>query len=164
MSESKFTIFTDGSCHTQYKIGAWAAVIFHNENRNQLSGICTNTTHNRMELLAVIESLDYLKGHFEKIGIIEIITDSQYVADIHKREEKLITNQFKTKSGKTIQNDDLVKRLIHHISQNNIEFIKIKAHQKEGINTNYNRQVDKLVRKNLRLKVKQLLNDNQIAE
>jgi len=152
----KFIIYTDGSCHTQYKLGAWVSMILYGDVRSEISGTCQNTTHNRMELMAVIESVDYIKNHFEIIDKIEIFTDSQYVAEIPLRREKMIKNKFKVLSGKTIQNHDLVLKLISQLEQHDIEFIKVKAHQKAGKDENINRQVDKLVRKILRDMVKQV--------
>jgi len=56
----KFEIYTDGSCHTQLCIGAWASIILVDDKKIVLSGKEFNTTHNRMEILAVIKSIKYL--------------------------------------------------------------------------------------------------------
>ena len=53
------TIYTDGSCHTQQLVGAWAAIIFIGAKKFVLSGTEENTTHNRMELTAIIEALKF---------------------------------------------------------------------------------------------------------
>ena len=43
-------IYTDGSCHTQQCIGAWAAIILIDQQKIVLSGRENDTTHNRMEI------------------------------------------------------------------------------------------------------------------
>ena len=55
-------IYTDGSCHTQFLIGAWAAIIFISGEKIILSGIENYTTHNRMELMAVIKALEFIRA------------------------------------------------------------------------------------------------------
>ena len=67
-------IYTDGSCHTQICIGAWASIILIGNEKINLSGVVENTTHNRMEILAVIKALDYfikeINNDFDKITIV----------------------------------------------------------------------------------------------
>ena len=143
-------IYTDGSCHTQHKVGGWAAIIFKDENKLILSGTVLETTHNRMELLSVIKAIKFI----DKENIIDyqldIFTDSQYVAGIESRIPKFKQNNFKTKKGISIQNIDLVQELIRLIETHKIKFIKVKAHQKATKQANYNRDVDKLARKCVR--------------
>jgi ribonuclease HI len=143
-------IYTDGSCHTQQKIGGWAALLFVNGEKIVLQGSDIETTHNRMELLAVIESIAYCIKEIKDFGQINIYTDSQYVERIPLRTKKFIAQDFKTKSGKEIQNIDLVKRLIDLLSSTMAELVKVKAHQKSTDTPNYNREVDKLCRKVVR--------------
>ena len=125
-------IYTDGSCHTQLKIGGWAALIFFNEKSEQLTGHETDTTHNRMELLAVLKALDFVEKNNKIFSEIEIFSDSQYVVRILERKEKLARNQFLTKAGKPIRNVDLVKLLIEYLDRLPFHFIKVKAHQKKN--------------------------------
>lgn len=146
----KLIIYTDGSCNTEHKIGAWAAIIKYNSEEVTISGIEENTTHNRMELSAVIKALEYATENCHPIKSISVFTDSQYVTGIEKRIAKFKASAFKTKSGKDIQNIDLVKELIHLIQIFEPEFIKVKAHQKKTSERNINREVDKLSRKLVR--------------
>lgn len=141
-------IYTDGSCHPQTGTGSWAAYIIYDNNIKKLYSLENNTSHNRMEIEAVIKSLEYCMGN--SIENIRIFTDSQYVINIPKRFPKLEGNNFLTKSGKEIRNKDLLIRLNNLIKKTNPELIKVKAHQKKGDKINYNREVDKLSRKILR--------------
>jgi ribonuclease HI len=74
---TEITIYTDGSCQTQTRIGGWAAVLSCGEHRKALSGSAAETTVNAMELTAAVNGLNALKGANQTVTLI---TDSQYVA------------------------------------------------------------------------------------
>ena len=104
-----------------------------------------------MELQAVIKALLYVDKRGLEQQTLEIYSDSQYVVNLLGREEKLSSKNFMTAKGTPIQNVDLVLTLLALIKSHHIQFIKVKAHQKNGdVN---NREVDiivrQLVRKNL---------------
>lgn len=143
-------IFTDGSCHTQKRAGTWAGIILFENNEEILSGLETDTTHNRMELLAIINSIDYAIEKYNSFEEITVYTDSQYAVNLPNRISRLRKQNYLTKAGVPIQNADLVKRLMSVYEQYRINLVKVKAHQKEDGTKNYNRIVDKIVRKNLR--------------
>jgi ribonuclease HI len=146
-------IYTDGSCHTQQKVGGWAAIIFLGNEKLELKGFEKDTTHNAMEMLAVLKALDFLEKKYDSNNAftkIEIVSDSQYVVRILERKEKLKGNNFLTKKGTPIRNVDLVKKLIDRIETLPLIFTKIKAHQKATDIINYNRVVDHLARNEVR--------------
>lgn len=148
------TIYTDGSCHTQSLTGAWVAILFIENERKQLSGLETNTTHNRMELTAVIKAIEFLRDHHTEITNITICTDSQYVTALKDREERLTALNFSSKKGRALQNIDLMKKLLELFESYTIETIKIKAHQKINDLNKYNIEADRLSRKMVREAVK----------
>lgn len=146
-------IYTDGSCHTQKRVGGWAAIILGEEKNIELKGCEKDTTHNAMEILAVLKALNFLeKKHLNNNAFtkIEIVSDSQYVVRILERKEKLKRNNFLTKKNNPIRNVELVKKLIEKIETLPLIFTKIKAHQKATDEINYNRVVDKLAREQVR--------------
>ena len=149
-SQHNIKAYTDGSCNTKLKIGAWAAIIFIRDEEIVLKDTVKDTTNNRMELTAVLNVLEYIKErNLDKSKII-IYTDSQYVEGIERRIVKFKQQDYKTKKGEAIRNVDLVKKLVFFIETINIEFVKVKAHQKKTDTKNYNRFVDKLSRKLVR--------------
>ena len=143
-------IYTDGSCHTQLKIGGWAAIVFYQGDKIILTDKAFETTHNRMELNAVIQAIMYFKATPDKPEKIIIYSDSQYVIRLRERMGRLRSTHFTTSRGNAIQNTDLIKKLYELIESINIEFVKVKAHQKKSVKVNYNREVDKLSRKIVR--------------
>src|SRR4026207_980244 len=58
MALSEIQIYTDGSCLGNPGPGGWAYIIVHEgKPRRESSGQCSNTTNNRMEMMAAIEAL-----------------------------------------------------------------------------------------------------------
>ncbi len=141
-------IYTDGSCHTQQCVGAWVAILLSENKKIVLSGKETDTTHNRMELKAVIKALEYVRANYINITSITVVSDSQYVVGLYSRKEKLVKQNFNTKAGAEIRNADLVKEFL--LLGDNVRFVKIKAHQKKASEINYNIEADVLVRKLMR--------------
>ena len=66
MKNPVIEIYTDGSCHSQQLIGAWAALVFINGEKTILKGTEKETTHNRMELLAVINAIKHVEAKMGK--------------------------------------------------------------------------------------------------
>jgi ribonuclease HI len=154
MQDKIIIAYTDGSCHTQLKTGAWAAIIIIDDNKIKLSGIAQKTTHNRMEINACIETIEYILKENNEFNEIHIYTDSQYVTGLMERKNKLKAAGFLTKAGNSIQNPDLVQKIIHLLENYPVKLIKIKAHQKKNETENLNIEVDKMVRKLLRENLK----------
>lgn len=140
-------IYTDGSCSTQNGLGAWVAIILSGEEKNVLSGCVPDTTHNRMELYAVIAGIRSAAKAFRSL---RIFSDSQYVTGLMERREKLMAAGFITRKGTEMRNADLVKEFYALGEHIELAFIKVKAHQKKGADVNFNIEADKLVRKIMR--------------
>lgn len=149
-------IYTDGSCENTYKAGSWASVIRLNGEMITLNGLELNTTHNRMELIALIKSIEHIKNEIDKNSEINVYSDSQYLIHLIERKEKLRSASFKTKKGKSVQNEDLVKKLYLISDTYNIKYIKVKAHQKKNESENLNRVVDIESRRVLRRYIKNI--------
>ena len=139
-------IYTDGSCHTQLKCGAWAAIIYLNNDEHIIKGIAKNTTHNRMELQAIINALQFLILNKISFNTIEVFTDSQYAVNLTTRKQRILENNYLTKKGTQLQNTDLLKELYTLLVTMPLKLIKVAAHQPANINGNHNRRVDLMVR------------------
>ncbi len=152
MEESAIVIYTDGSCNSKHGVGAWASLLFIDESKVVLTGTEEQTTHQRMELQAVIKSFEYLAQAYLLSRVVELYTDSQYVTGLSSRKMKLKASGFMTRKNVPIRNADLVRILIEYSGTMNVQFIKVKAHQKND-DQNSNREVDLLVRKIVRQEV-----------
>lgn len=150
MQDGLAEIYTDGSCHTQHRIGTWVAIIFVGTGKKILSGKAKDTSHNRMELTAVTEAIEYILNHCGTIKSVKVYTDSQYVKGLPVRKEKLVKDDFTSRNGTPLQNADLVKTFYASMSKLSVELVKVKAHQKTTGMVNYNREADMVSRKLLR--------------
>lgn len=131
------TIYTDGSCKMSKNfIGGWASIIKYKEKEIVLSGSYRQTTNNRMELIAVIKALEYIK----KPSNITIITDSLYVVNPVNKGWLLKWEFFnwKRKDGTDTINMDLWKRLLSLIRYHNVKFKWIKGHNNHPENERCN--------------------------
>jgi len=103
-----------------------------------------------MELVAVIKAIDHVLIESIAFDRLVIYSDSQYVVNIKSRLTRLKEKDFLTKAGRSIPNQTEVRHLIRLLEKYPIDLIKVAAHQKQTQNQNYNREVDKLVRRLLR--------------
>lgn len=145
-------VYTDGSCHTALKTGAWVAILLMGKEKIILSATATNTTHNRMELTAVIAAIQHLQLYYPHITKVQVFSDSQYVIHLVEREWRLVSKNFLTKKGNELPNRELVKTFLQLLTHIPVELVKIKAHQKRSEEVNYNIEADMLSRKLVREK------------
>lgn len=106
--QSIIHIFADGACSGNPGPGGWGAVIIHDNLKAEISGGELQTTNNRMELMAAIESIRLMP---ESNQII-ITTDSQYLKNgIELWIKKWKQNGWKTSDKKNVKNQDLWQAL-----------------------------------------------------
>jgi ribonuclease HI len=150
MPQGTISIYTDGSYNRSTHVGGWAAIIQYHENKIILQGTDRNSTHQRMELTAVIKAIEYVEENQLSGNTILIYTDSQYVAGLRSRKEKLTASNFMTKKNTLLGNHDLLRQLFLLEASLHFDFIKVKAHQKTSAIENLNREADILCRKIVR--------------
>lgn len=132
MSKPKVTIYTDGGCRPNPGTGGWGAVLIYDDKERELSGGEKNSTNNRMELTAVITTLDSLDQSYS----VDLYTDSEYV-------KNGITTWIKgwiKKNWKDVKNPDLWQRLQSATERHEIKWHWVKGHAGHS----YNERVDQL--------------------
>jgi ribonuclease HI len=103
------TIYTDGSCETQTRIGGYAAILQCGEHRREITGRVEDVTVNVMELTAVIAALKVLKTAGQTV---QVFTDSNYVAKgVNDWMPDWITRGWKTARSKAVANAELWQAL-----------------------------------------------------
>jgi ribonuclease HI len=147
LRDTPIVIYTDGSCNPTSGIGGWAATIQLDTDKITLSGSAKNTTHQRMELLAVIKAIEFLIKRDLHAQPIVLYTDSQYVVGLPARRIKFIARKFMTSSNLPIRNNDLVIALTAYFEEMNITLTKLKSHQNSEVG---NQEVDRLSRRIVR--------------
>ena len=118
-------IFTDGACKGNPGPGGWGAVLRAGGHEKELSGHAPATTNNRMEMTAVIEALNALKGPSE----VKLHTDSKYVIDgITKWIFGWQKNGWKNSQKKDVLNADLWQALLDAKRRHKVSWHWVKGH------------------------------------
>jgi len=103
MAQPHVIIYTDGSCKSDNR-GGYAALMVCGPHHLEVFGAASETTNNRMELMAVIESLAKL----DVSCFVEIISDSRYVVNgINGHLDGWIERGWRTKAKQPVKNQDL---------------------------------------------------------
>lgn len=122
---STVVVYTDGACKGNPGPGGWGAWLQYGEHEKELFGGEFNTTNNRMELTAVIESLKSLKRRCQ----VTIYTDSEYVRKgitewIHGWKSR----GWKTADRKPVKNADLWQLLDELTRTHDMTWRWVKGH------------------------------------
>ena len=139
----KVTIYTDGACANNPGKGGYGAILLFKNSKGeivekQLSRGFKMTTNNRMELLAVIDSLNSLKIPCE----VTLYSDSKYVTEA-VNQNWLIgwkNKNWKLNTKNPVKNIDLWKKYIEAAKPHKLELIWVKGHNANK----YNELCDKL--------------------
>lgn len=125
-------LYTDGSCSGNPGPGGWGCVLVYKDIMKEISGGCSYTTNNRMEITAVIEGLKQLK----ESCAVDIYTDSAYVYNAVEKKwiTNWISNGWKTASKKEVENVDLWKVLTELLNLHTVTFHKVKGHSDNALN------------------------------
>jgi len=117
--------FTDGACRGNPGPGGWGVLLRFNGHEKRLFGGETETTNNRMELMAVIQALESLNRQCE----VKVTSDSQYVLKgITEWMENWKKRGWKTAAKKPVKNVDLWQRLDRAREEHVIEWAWVKGH------------------------------------
>jgi ribonuclease HI len=119
------TIYTDGACKGNPGPGGWGAWLRSGDHERELWGGERQTTNNRMELQAVIEALNALRGP----SLVQMHVDSEYVRNgittwIHGWKRR----GWRTADNKPVKNVDLWQRLEAATVPHRIEWHWVRGH------------------------------------
>ena len=118
-------IYTDGACKGNPGPGGWGAFLKSGDHEKDIFGGESQTTNNRMELMAVIEALKTLNNRSR----IRLFIDSQYVKNgINIWISNWKKNGWRTSNKKAVKNVDLWMQLDELVPNHEIEWIWVKGH------------------------------------
>ncbi|NBB92973.1 MAG: ribonuclease HI [Gammaproteobacteria bacterium] len=118
-------IWTDGACLGNPGPGGWGALLRWNGHERELSGGESETTNNRMELMAAIQGLESLKRPCRVI----LTTDSQYVRKgITEWMNNWKKNGWRTAAKKPVKNAELWQRLDRARDRHEVQWDWVKGH------------------------------------
>jgi ribonuclease HI len=140
-------IFSDGACTGNPGPGGYGTILRYGKREKEISGYCSDTTNNRMELIAVIKGLEALK----RPSRVRIVTDSNYVFKgittwIHTWQKRNWLNSRK----EAVLNRDLWERLLRVSKPHTIEWRWVRGHAGHP----ENERCDKLAREAIKKNVK----------
>ena len=129
-------IYTDGACagnQNESNVGGWGCVLEYGGREKELNGGEINTTHNRMELTALIEALSALK---ERGLRLRIFSDSSYLVNCFRKKWYVSwqKNGWRNTKKQPVENRELWERLLALLYGQEAVFYLVKGHQnlKEG--------------------------------
>jgi ribonuclease HI len=123
-------IFCDGACSGNPGPGGWAAIIASPQGQiRELGGGEDSTTNNKMELMAAIKALEYVR---DIPGIATVCTDSVYVIrGITQWVFAWKSKGWKTSEGKDVANQELWEELVRVVAKRGkgrIEWKFVRGH------------------------------------
>lgn len=133
-------VYTDGACSGNPGPGGYAAIILTPEGCFEFALHASDTTNNRMEVLAAIEGLNAVSEPSEVI----VYSDSRYV--INTATHWIAgwkSNNWRKADGEPVKNVDLWERLMEAIQRHiSVNWRWVKGHA----GNQYNERVDMLAR------------------
>lgn len=142
----KIVAYCDGACSGNPGPGGWATIITNGIITKELTGHAIYTTNNRMELMAILETMKYYTEHINtETHKLDIYSDSAYAVNAIKKYwlKKWVLNNFVRVNGDPIQNQDLWKQIYEILKKyKDINLIKVKGHNGDVLNE----KVDKLAK------------------
>ena len=129
---TKVTIYTDGACSGNPGPGGWGAILMAGGKSREISGGEAHTTNNRMELMAVIKSLELLTRPCE----VDLYSDSAYVVNAFNQNwiEGWQKKGWVNSAKNPVANRDLWEKLIDLCNTHKVTFIKVKGHADNEFN------------------------------
>jgi ribonuclease HI len=117
--------YTDGACRGNPGPGGWGVLLRYGDHEKEFYGAETNTTNNRMELMAAIQALENLNRQCRVI----LTTDSEYV---RKGITEWLGNWkkrgWKTAAKQPVKNQDLWQRLDKVAAEHHVEWHWVRGH------------------------------------
>ena len=129
---SEVTIYTDGACSGNPGPGGWGAILSAAGRSREISGGEALTTNNRMELMAVIKSLELLTRPCE----VKLYSDSAYVVNAFNQHwiDGWQKRGWVNSAKDPVANRDLWEQLLELTKVHKVEFIKVKGHADNEFN------------------------------
>lgn len=139
----KVDIYTDGACSGNPGAGGYAAILMYKNKEKIISGYESETTNNRMELMAVIKGLEALIESCD----VTLYSDSAYVINPFNEGwiNGWIMNGWRTFSNAEVKNIDLWQKLTQLTNKHKVNFVKVKGHS----DNEHNNRCDKIARQEI---------------
>lgn len=139
-------IYTDGACSGNPGPGGWAfCFTCGDEVIYQDSGYSEYTTNNKMEMMAVIKSLETFLEHSDNDLEVILNSDSKYIIDNLKYVDGWKRKNWTTSTGSTVKNIDEWKKIQELSGKINLRWQWVRGHS----GNKFNEIVDELAKKQI---------------
>jgi len=127
-------VYTDGACSGNPGPGGWGWAVAP-DGRPNGSGGESQTTNQRMELLAVLEALRAL-GVGSEAGRVEVVSDSTYVVNCFRDRwwANWQRNGWKNSKKQPVANVDIWQPLVELVNSGDVSFRWVKGHSGDPMN------------------------------
>lgn len=144
----KVIIYTDGACRGNPGPGGWGVLLRYGKHEKKINGADTETTNNRMEIMAAIQALMALQQPCQ----VELHTDSQYLQKgVSEWLPKWKKNGWKTANKKPVKNIDLWQMLELETERHKVSWRWVKGHsnhkENDLVDALANQAIDDLLKK-----------------
>lgn len=144
----KVIIYTDGACRGNPGPGGWGVLLRYGKHEKKINGADTETTNNRMEIMAAIQALMALQQPCQ----VELHTDSQYLQKgVSEWLPKWKKNGWKTANKKPVKNMDLWQMLELETERHKVSWHWVKGHsnhkENDLVDALANQAIDDLLKK-----------------
>ncbi|MBR4768776.1 MAG: ribonuclease HI [Lachnospiraceae bacterium] len=136
-------IYTDGACSGNPGPGGYGIILRYKDrsgkvHEREYSEGFSETTNNRMEVLAAIAALQKLT----KPCFVRLYSDSQYLVKAFNERwiNTWIKEDFRRNKSSAVKNIDLWEALLEAMKGHAVEFIWVKGHE----NNEFNNRCDRL--------------------
>ena len=125
-------IYTDGACRGNPGVGGWGAILVYGNKEKEMSGGESETTNNRMELMAAIAAMEALREPCD----VTLTSDSKYLTDAINKGwlSSWKQNGWKKADKKPVLNVELWERIDRLLQIHTVRFVWVHGHQGHAYN------------------------------
>lgn len=160
MKYDNLYLYSDGGCNLTLSksVGAYAYIIAHDDDDKEAdqiklyedSKMILDTTNNKMELLGAIEGFKRLEREKVEFGKLYVRSDSMYlIKGVTRWIEIWKQNNWKTKSGGDVKNQDYWLKLDYYKTKYNPIFEWVKGHETTKLNIECDAMCSKLIKEGM---------------
>lgn len=140
LKDEPIRIYTDGACSGNPGAGGWAVVIAYKDKVKLLSGNFEETTNNKMELVAMLKSLEYISE--KGFSNVEVYSDSAYVVNAINENwiVKWKMNQWVNSKKEDVKNRNIWESIYWYLNVkfpkigSSVRIMKVKGHNGNTLN------------------------------
>lgn len=131
-------VWTDGACDGGGR-GGWAFVLTIPDNPfayHEQSGSVEGTTSQRMEMMALVQALTYVRSQPTWVATFAVHTDSSYLKNCFTQRwwHRWLVNGWVNSRNESVANRDLWEQLLSLVLTSTVRWVKVRGHRGVELN------------------------------